>query len=66
MNLLFDITVILAAAAGATIGFLGAALMASHKRRSQYTRGWNAGRDFAARQFHESIQDVAIRTRRLP
>ncbi len=66
MSLLFDITVIVSAVIGATIGFFAAGLLASHRQRRLYNRGWTAGKDFATRQFHDTLQDHIIRRRRLP
>jgi hypothetical protein len=50
-----------AAILGSTLGFWAAALLASRRQRSQYNRGWTAGKDFATRQFHDTLQDHIIR-----
>ena len=56
MNLIFDITVILAAALGATIGFWSSAILVARRQQRLYTRGWNAGREFeATRQLRETL-----------
>jgi hypothetical protein len=65
MSLIFDITVICAAALGATLGFFAAALLIARRQRRLYNRGWIAGKQFAAQEFQDSLQDAAIR-RRLP
>ena len=47
--------IVLAAVIGSTIGFFAACLISAHKRRGLYNRGWNAGREFAIRQLHDTI-----------
>lgn len=53
MNIPTEAFIIAAAFAGASIGFIAAALFNVGKSRGQYNRGWNAGRDFA-RQYPDN------------
>jgi hypothetical protein len=61
MSLVFDITVVTAAAVGGIVGgsiaFLFAGMVAANKRNRLYTRGWNAGIEFEATRQLRQIRD---------
>jgi hypothetical protein len=55
MQIPIDLWIYLAAAAGATFGFLFSTILSHRKRVGQYNRGWNAGREFTLRNLHDTI-----------
>lgn len=46
MHIPVELFILTAAILGSTIGFITAALLGIGKSRGQYTRGWNAGRNY--------------------